>query len=124
MSDLTTLLSGENAALIGAVVAILSTLKSMFPKRFQSRKVKRFVPLMPIAIALLAVFLGFGEAGEFEMRWQARIVLGCLIGFTAGQLYKAGRTSIFGWGLPDESKPDTPAAAAAEALTTDLREGD
>lgn len=123
MTDLTTLLSGENAALIGAVVAMLSTLKSVFPKFFTKRGVKRFVPLAPILIGVVLVFMGFGEAGEVDMRWQARIVLGCLVGFTAGQLYKAGRTSIFGWGLPDKTPPSLPAAEAADT-SSDLREGD
>lgn len=103
MNDLTTLLSGGNAALIGAIVAILSTLKAVMPNIFAKPRVKRFMPLAPIVLGLVAALLGFGTAGDAIAAWQDKLVLGCLVGFTAGQLYKAGKTSIFGWGLKDKA---------------------
>jgi hypothetical protein len=102
MNELTTLLTGENAGLIGAIVVVLSTAKASVPKLFAKASVKRFIPLAPIVLGIIATYLGFGTAGDAIATWQSQLVLGCLIGFTAGQLYKAGKTSIFGWGIADK----------------------
>lgn len=99
MDDLVSLLTGANAALVGAIVAILSTLKALFPNLFTKPAMLRLLPIMPIFLAIGAVFVGCGEAGSADSGWQNKLVLGCLVGFTAGQLYKAGKTSIFGWGI-------------------------
>lgn len=108
MDDLSSLLTGENAALIGAIVALLSTVKAVWPSLFTKPMVMRFLPLMPIVLGVAAVFIGFGDAGYAISEWQSKLLLGCLVGFTSGQLYKAGRTSIFGWGLkgPQEAPAD------------------
>jgi hypothetical protein len=104
MTDLTTLLTGENAGLIGAIVVVLSTAKAVIPKILTRPKVKRFIPLAPVILGIIATYLGFGTAGDALATWQSKLILGCLAGFTAGQLYKAGKTSIFGWGLIDQAQ--------------------
>jgi len=102
MTDLTTLLTGENAGLIGAIVVMLSTAKAVLPKLFTRPNVKRFIPLAPVVLGIIATYLGFGTAGDALATWQSKLILGCLVGFTAGQLYKAGKTSIFGWGIANQ----------------------
>lgn len=106
MEHLSSLLTGENAGLIGAIVALISMAKAVKPQLFLKPRFKRIVPILPVILGLVAVFLGFGTAGDSVTDWQDRIVLGVLIGFTAGQLYKAGRTSIFGWGIPNQPKEE------------------
>lgn len=104
MEELSILVSGENAGVIGAIIAMISTAKASVPKLFTKPRFKRWVPVLPIVLGLLAVFLGFGTAGDSVTDWQDRVVLGSIIGFTAGQLYKAGKTSIFGWGIPNKEE--------------------
>ena len=106
MTDLTSLLTGENAGLIGAIVVILSTAKAAMPKIFLRPNVKRFIPIAPVVLGIIATYLGFGTAGDALATWQSQLVLGCLVGFTAGQLYKTGKTSMFGWGLADKQLAD------------------
>lgn len=106
MTDLTSLLTGENAGMIGAIVVMLSTAKAVMPKIFLKPKVKRFIPLAPVVLGIIATYLGFGTAGDALATWQSKLVLGFLAGFTAGQLYKAGKTSIFGWGIADTPVDD------------------
>jgi len=118
MSDLTSLITGENAALVGAIVAILSTMKAVLPKVFLKPRVKRFVPLAPMVLGVIAAYLGFGEAGDALSSWQDKLVLGFIVGFSAGQLYKAGKTSFFGWGAP-ASQEEYPGA-----MPSDQEEGD
>ena len=100
MSDLSSLLTGENAALVGGILAICSTLKGSFKGFFKSNAGQRLLPLMPVLLGIMAAMSGIGDAGENA--WQSKLVLGVIAGFTAGQLFKAGKTSVFGWGFEDQ----------------------
>jgi hypothetical protein len=102
MNDLTTLLTGENAALVGCIIALLSTARGVLKEQFAKPMVKRFLPIAPIALGIIATMLGFGSVEGTEGGWQDCLVLGVMAGFTAGQLFKAGKTSVFGWGMKDQ----------------------
>lgn len=102
--DVAMLMSGENAAMVAAIVVLITALRRLWflKEFFKSRAGERLLPILPIMLGLLATFLGFGNAEDMGGTWQDKVVLGMVAGFTAGQLFKMGRTSIFGWGLPDK----------------------
>lgn len=102
MGDLSNLLTGENAALVAGVVAICSTLKATFKGFFKGKVGQRLLPVIPVLLGIAAAMAGIGDAGG--PTWQSKLVFGVIAGFTAGQLFKAGKTSIFGWGIEDEPK--------------------
>lgn len=103
MGDISALVTGENAALVGGVLAICSTLKATFKPFFKGKIGQRILPLMPVLLGIAGAMAQIGNAGSNA--WQSRLVLGVIAGFTAGQLFKAGKTSVFGWGIEDEPKP-------------------
>jgi hypothetical protein len=102
MGDLSSYVTGENAALVAGVVAVCSTLKATFKGFFKGKVGQRLLPLMPVLLGTAGAMCGIGDAGADT--WQAKLVLGVICGFTAGQLFKAGKTSIFGWGIEDQPK--------------------
>lgn len=104
MGDLSKLFSGENAALVGGIIAVLSTLRATFPKVFAKGLVKRLLPVFPVVLGVVAMLLGFGTAVDAETTWQNRMLLGCVTGFTAGQLFVTGKRSVFGFGLTDKKE--------------------
>jgi hypothetical protein len=106
MNDLTTLLTGENAALVGCIIAIISTARGVMKEAFKRKIVQRFLPVAPIVLGVGATLMGFGSVEGSDGGWQDCVVLGVVAGFTAGQLFKAGKTSVFGWGVKDQ--PELP----------------
>lgn len=126
MGDLSSLLTGENAALVGGVLAICSTLKATFKGFFKGKIGQRLLPVLPVLLGIVAAMAGIGDAGEDV--WQSKLVLGVLAGFTAGQLFKAGKTSIFGWGIEDqpqlEAGSSPPASDAGESADDEDKESD
>lgn len=100
-TDLALLMSGENAALVGCIVALISVLRSVFREFFTGRIGERLLPVLPVVMGIVATLIGFGTADEMGGTWQDKVVLGSVVGFAAGQIFKMGRTSVFGWGLPD-----------------------
>lgn len=101
--DLASLVTGRNLVLAGAAFVITSTLRTTFKAFFATRLGTRMLPLLPIMLALIGAFLGVGEGAE---TWQDKLVLGLIAGFAAGHLFKMGKTSVMGIGLPELSAPD------------------
>ena len=112
--DPTTLITGSNLALYGAVLAILQTVKVMVPG-MDNKWVQRFMPLFPIVAAVIAALLGMASGKT----WQEKVTIGIIIGAAAGQTFKLGKTTLMGKGLdpapmaPATPVPTTPAAPAA-----------
>jgi len=123
MGDLTSLLTGENAILVGGVLAVCSTLKASFKEFFKGKVGQRLLPIMPVLLGVIAALVGIGDVGA-EATWQNKLVLGIIAGFTAGQLFKAGKTSLFGWGIDDQPKEAPSPSDSDEGESPDDKEGD
>ena len=102
MSDLTLLLTGENAVLVGCIIALISTARALMKEQFEKPIVQRLLPIAPILLGIGLALLGFGSVEGSDGGWQDCLVLGVVAGFAAGQLFKAGKTSLFGMGLKDQ----------------------
>lgn len=115
--DISSLLTGRNAMLPVGVYAVTQALKMALPKVFQSSVGQRLVPLIPLVLGIGLALVGIGEGAP---RWQDRILLGLLAGFTASHLFKVGKTSLLGWGI-EATKEDPPATPAGEASTPEKK---
>jgi len=128
MEDLSSLLTGENAAFVGGILALVSTLRGAFKKFFRSTKGQRLLPVLPVVLGIVAAMVGIGEAKEALPQWQDKLVLGILAGFTAGQLFKAGKTSVFGWGIADQPQEapagSSPSPASGRESGSEAKEKD
>ena len=96
--DLTTLVTGYNLILAGGSFGLTSAIRAAAPEFFEARLGKRLLPLLPVILAVVGAVLGVCEGAE---TLQARVMLGILIGFFSGHLFKLGKTSVMGAGLPE-----------------------
>ena len=124
MGDISALVTGENAALVAGVLAVCSTVRGVFKPFFKSKLGQRLLPLMPVLLGIAGAMARIGNAGSNE--WQSRLVLGVIAGFTAGQLFKAGKTSVFGWGIEDQPQPEEGGSSSPNdgESASDEKEGD
>lgn len=109
--DISTLLTGRNALLPVGVYAVTQALKMALPKVFQSSIGQRFVPIIPLVLGIALAMAGLGEGAT---RWQDRMLMGLIAGFTASHLFKLGKTSLLGWGI-ESTQEEPPAVAAGSA---------
>lgn len=100
--DLATLLQGNNLLLMGATVAITTTVRTMFPAFFTKHWGERLLPLLPLLIGIIGALIGVSEGDTVS----EKIAIGLLAGFTGGQLFKIGRTTFMGYGVVPRGTPD------------------
>ncbi len=103
--DLATLLQGNNLLLMGGTVAVVTTMRTMFPVFFTKHWGERVLPLLPLLVAVIGALCGVSEGDTVS----EKVAIGLLAGFTAGQLFKIGRTTFLGYGV-------TPKGEASETV--------
>lgn len=111
--DITQILQPRNIALAGGVFAIMQAAKMSVPGFFASPWGKRTAPIFPLVLGVGMAMAGLGEGAT---RWQDRLLMGLLAGFTAAHLFKVGRTTMLGVGTqPETSASMVPAEPSSES---------
>jgi hypothetical protein len=117
--DLTSLITGKNLVLAGGVFALTTTIRMSFKEFFKTRGGERLLPVLPIVLGVIGALMGICEN---VTTWQDKLMVGVIAGFTAGHLFKMGKTSMMGIGLPEkkgkeeiEEEPSPPAAGGGES---------
>jgi len=112
------LLTGRNLMLAGAIFVIMTVMKTPFKEFWASRWGQRVLPIIPVVLGIGGGFAGLCDCNT----WQDKLLIGLLAGFASAHIFKMGKTSVMGYGLPDldgDGVPDAPAATItpAEAIT-------
>lgn len=103
--DLTSLLTGKNLVLAGGSFALTTSVRASFKDFFATRLGARFLPLLPVIFGIIGALAGVCDG---VTAWQDRVMLGALLGFTAGHVFKMGKQSVMGIGLPEKKEEDDP----------------
>ena len=106
--DASSMVNAENAALVGASLTLISMARASLKEFFAGRIGQRILPVLPLAVAMILAALGLGEAEGME-GLKDKLMLGFMAGITAGQLFKIGKTSAMGYGLPAKGGSSDPA---------------
>ena len=105
------LLTGRNISLAGGIFVVTWAIKGfLFPEFWKGRLGQRFLPLLPLALGLAGAFCGVCDCAV----WQDKLLIGLIAGWASSNVFKIGRTSIMGYGLPDadgDGIPDSPVPA-------------
>ncbi len=104
--DLTAHVTGRNLILAGSVFAFTQMLKQAFPTFWASAWGQRLMPVVPVVLGVVAMFLGLGEGAA---RWTDKIVTGVMVGAVAATAFQVGKQTVLGWGAKSDST-STPAA--------------
>jgi hypothetical protein len=102
------MMNAENAALVGATLTVISMARGVAKEFFESRIGKRLLPVLPLLLAMGLALLGFGEAEGLSGTGD-KLMLGFFAGLAAGQMFKIGKTSAMGYGLPEKGGSEAPA---------------
>lgn len=92
--DLSSLLTGKNAAFAAGLVAVVSGLRAVFPHVFETKWGQRLLPLLPMALGVGGAFLLGSHIDATTV--QMKVGVGLLAGLVAAQSYKIGRTTLVG----------------------------
>lgn len=101
--DLTSLITGKNLVLAGGSFALTTSMRASFKDFFATRAGARLLPLLPVIFGIVGALMGVCDG---VTAWQDRVMLGALLGFTAGHVFKMGKQSIMGIGIPEKVEPD------------------
>lgn len=113
------LLTGRNVSLAGGIFVCLSMAKKMAPAFFKARVGQRVLPVLPIILGEIGAFINLSDA----VKWQDKLLVGLIAGWAAGNVFKVGKTSLLGYGLPDKEDdsedpvPSSPTLADAPVTT-------
>jgi hypothetical protein len=99
--DLSSLLTGKNAAFAAGLIAVVSGLRAVFPYVFESKVGARLLPLLPMVLGVAGAFLLGGHIDATTV--QTKVGVGLLAGLVAAQSYKIGRTTVAGKNVSGES---------------------
>lgn len=107
--DFSALLVGKNFVLLGGVFALTSTVRSTFKPFFDAGLGERLLPLVPLILGVLGALMGISENAPGV---EDKVGVGLIAGFTAGHIFKLGKTSVLGFGVtPRPKKTEEPAAS-------------
>jgi hypothetical protein len=104
--DLTAHVTGRNLILAGSVFALTQMFKQAFPAFWASACGQRLLPVVPVALGVVAMFLRLGDGAA---RWTDKLVTGVMVGAVAATSFQVGKQTILGWG----TKSDSTSAPAA-----------
>lgn len=93
--DLSYVLTGKNLLLLSAVFAMTQVLKSSIPWFTYSVMGQRLIPILPIVLGVIGSLVGLCS----ENSWPDRVAIGIIAGFSAGQMFKVGKTTLLGKGV-------------------------
>lgn len=114
--DFTAHVTGRNLVLAGSIFALTQVLKQAFPAFWASAWGQRLMPVLPVLLGVVAVFLGFGEGAA---RWTDKIVTGVMVGATAVMAFQVGKKTVLGWGtVAARSEDSSTTTTAAPATAT------
>ena len=103
---LDSMLTVQNALILGGVFGLLQMLKKLMPKMTKSNWYNRVLPVLPEALCSVAVFLpGMHPEGQL---WTTSLFVGLVLGAMSSKVHKVMRQSFLG----DDS--DIQAAKAAK----------
>jgi outer membrane biosynthesis protein TonB len=106
MMDVSAILTGTNLLLASGIFVLITVLRVPFKSIFESRNGQRFLPLLPLVLGVVGALLG---ACSNCSTWQEKVLIGLLAGFASSHFFKLGKTTVFGWGLPEpivSAEPD------------------
>lgn len=111
--DLNAHVTGRNLILAGSVFACTQTLKQAFPAFWASPWGQRLMPVVPVVLGVVGMFLGLGEGAA---RWTDKVVTGALVGAVAATAFQVGKQTLLGWGTKSEltSNPAAPTTPPKE----------
>ena len=119
--DLTSLVTGKNLVLAGGAFALTTTMRMSFKDFFKTRAGERLLPILPVLLGVIGALMGICENAA---TWQDKLIIGFIAGFTAGHLFKMGKASVMGIGIPEkkgkddaeeEDPPSPPATGSGES---------
>lgn len=100
--DISSLLTGKNAAFAAGLIAVVSGLRVVFPYVFETKWGLRLLPLLPMALGVAGAFV-LGPNIVDANTTQMKAMVGLLAGLVAAQTYKIGKTTVVGKGISGES---------------------
>lgn len=103
--DVSTILTGTNLLLAGAIFVLLTVGRLVFPGFYVSRLGQRLLPVLPLVLGVVGALLGMCSNAP---TWQEKVLVGIIAGFAASNLFKIGKTTVIGWGLPDKPTSEAP----------------
>lgn len=103
--DFSALLVGKNFILLGGVFALTTTVRSTFKPFFDAGMGERLLPLVPLILGILGALMGISENAPTV---ADKVGIGLIAGFTAGHIFKLGKTSVLGYGVTKKPKKDLP----------------
>lgn len=115
--DISTILTGTNLLLAIGVFVLITVIRAVFPAFFASRLGQRILPVLPLVFGAGGALIGMCSNAK---TWQEKLLIGLIAGFASSHLFKIGKTTVIGWGLPDKEPPadtkvDPPADKPADA---------
>jgi hypothetical protein len=124
--DFSSLLVGKNFVLLGGVFALTTTLRSTFKPFFDMGMGERLLPLVPLILGILGALMGISENAP---EVADKVGVGLIAGFSAGHLFKLGKTSVLGYGVtkkapkkPEDALPEGDPAAEDPAADGGVKE--
>ena len=99
--DISPLLSGQHATLVGVVFGATTVVKQVAADFFRTRLGQRLLPLVPLVLGVLGAFSGLADAATN----LDRTVIGLVSGLIASHSFKVGRTTVMGRGT--EAPPES-----------------
>lgn len=103
------LLTGKNMTFAGSILVVLSVLRRPLLEFWKSVYGQRLLPVAPLLLGVGGSFAGMTDG----VTWQDKVMLGLICGFTAGHMFKVGKTSLLGYGLDSEEEIVPPTAPEA-----------
>ena len=89
----------QNLMLVGAVFAVLQTLKMAIPKWSSTKLGQRLMPVIPEVLGVVGALAGLSSGKT----WQENVAIGLMAGFAASKGFKFGKTTLLGKGVKDKS---------------------